>query len=164
MIYILILAALVSCDNRAPIEPNRSCILPPTWCETPEAAWFNRRTSNRRTTSICAESDSKLTYFYGEVSREPLQQLTAPMEISQVHEGITYREDTPRNRFDPSVEQSDVILVETYVSGSITETVFILKVDFDEHHLVRQEDQQEESCFIYLIIPFPNEIMRARAE
>lgn len=148
---ILLSFALLSCRSAevGPIEYDRSCHTGPTWCETLEAAWFNRQTSDGRTTSLCAAENDSLTYLFGTIGEEPLEQLTAPIERSQAHKGYLYRTPGSRSQFfSQEMEQSTTIVVETFRTGRVEETLFAFKVGFTEHHLL--QSSKGNNCYIYI--------------
>lgn len=133
--------------------------------------WFNRQTSDGRTTSLCMIAD-KLTYLFGKIGEEPIAQFSAPIQWGKEHKGYLYRNDPLYGRFPDAGEQSNIILIETYRTGLVDETVFIFRFEWEEHHLVHRLQSNyprvaadEADCFIYGLIYWENgELSRYRAE
>lgn len=165
------LLLLASCSADPPLapEPDRSCSTGPTWCiGTP---WFNRQTSNGSTKSLCMIAD-KLTYFSGRIGEEPIVEFSAPIQWGKEHKGYLYGDDQLYGRFPDAGEQSDIILIETYRTGLVDETVFIFRFEWQEHHLVHRLQSNypgvaadEAECLIYGLIYWENgELSRYREE
>ena len=165
------LLLLASCSENPPLahEPDRSCSTGPTWCIG--NPWFNRQTSDGRTTSLCMIAD-KLTYLFGKIGEEPIAQFSAPIQWGKEHKGYLYRNDPLYGRFADAGEQSNIILIETYRTGLVDEMVFIFRFEWEEHHLVHRLQSNyprvapdEADCFIYGLIYWENgELGRYRAE
>ena len=156
------LLLLASCSADPPLapKPDRSCNTGPTWCIG--NPWFNRQTSDGSTTSLCFILE-KLTYWSGKIGEESIAQFSAPIQWGKEHKGYLYRNDPLYGRFPDAGEQSDIILIETYRTGLVDETVFIFRFEGEEHHLVHRLQSNyprvaddEADCFIYGLIYWEN--------
>ena len=165
----LLLLASCSADPPLAYEPDRSCGTGPTWCIG--NPWFNRQTLGGRTKSLCMVAD-KLTYFSGGIGEEPIVEFSAPIQWGKEHKGYLYGDDPLYGRFPDASEQSDIILIETYRTGLVDETVFIFWFEGMERHLVHRLQSNypgaaadEADCFIYGLIYWENgELSRFREE
>lgn len=165
------LLLLASCSADPPLapEPDRSCSTGPTWCIG--NPWFNRQTLGGRTTSLCMVAD-KLTYWSVKIGEEPTAQFSAPIQWGKAHKGYLYRNDPLYGRFPDAGKQSDIILIETYRTGLVDETVFIFRFEGLERHLVHRLQSNypgvaadEADCFIYGLLYWENgELSRFREE
>ena len=92
--------------------------------------------------------------------------------MGKAHKGYLYRNDPLYGRFPDAGEQSDIILIETYRTGLVDETVFIFWFEWQEHHLVHRLQSNyptvaadEADCFIYELLDWGNgELSRYREE
>ena len=165
------LLLLASCSADPPLAPEHdpSCSTGPTWCVG--NSWFNRQTLGGRTKSLCFILE-KLTYFSGRIGEEPIVEFSAPIQWGKEHKGYLYGDDQLYGRFPDAGEQSDIILIETYRTGLVDETVFIFRFEWQEHHLVHRLQSNypgvaadEAECLIYGLIYWENgELSRYREE
>ena len=168
----LLVAWLTGCQGDGIIEPPfvpRACQTGATWCDSEDHIWFNRQTSDGRTTSLCMQHADSLTYVFGAIDQAPLKRVTFLIQWGPEHRGILWADDERRLRFPSLGERSDVIIVEKYSKGNRQDVLFSFRTDIvgTEHQLVRSLTGGDEGdCYIYLFVRYDdlNEFDVARVE
>ena len=156
---VLVAIWLTSCDDGSVNHPptfNRSCDTGLTWCDPNDHLWFNRQTSDGRTTSLCMSHEDSLTYVFGTIGQAPIERFTFLIQWGSAHTGILWADDERRLRFPSLRGQSDVIIVEKYLMGHREDVLFAFRTGdpvITENQLVRSSGPDGlYDCYIYLFL------------